>query len=434
MIESVLGAGPRRNQIAAAFLSVSKRSPLRLFRWMLAVYVFMLVLLPSGSIFGINVKFVWFFLLLPTAILMFFRQHRVTRFRVALLPLVPAVMLFWILLSQYYDFAPEFALAQYKDILVTIVSCWFASLLCAEGQSETVEFVRVVVFSEVTASALKAALLVYAFVRGVPVTQIVEWIKNVFGVSLMTFDFESMLGRIQFISDGIIPICIFAILRYRKDLRFGIASAIAMLVVLLASDFFSFSRYFWGFSVVAIVLGLFLGKKDLFQVLLIAALSTISLSSLPLLTTVVELRFSSRIVDASDQDRAGQLDALKEFFQSAPVLGHGMGSYTRRIIRNDDAPYSYEDQLLALAGQLGVVGTFGLSLLTLYYFRDLWPQPGRGVIQSLGLAVVLLMWICAGLFNPEVVSSAASVSYAAISAMAGIGARGVVRGTALSRL
>lgn len=397
------------------------QSLVRLFRRLLAVYIFMLVLLPSGSIFGLNVKFLCFFLLLPAGLQMFFSRRRATVARVAFGFAVPGLLLLWLLLSQCYGYEPAYAMAQYKDVMITIISCWLAALLCAEGEGETVSFLRIVVYSEVTASSLKFLLLSYAFARGIPVTQVVEGIKNVFGVSLMTMDFESMLGRIQFISDGLIPICIFAILRYRKELSLRGGAAVTMLLMLLVSDFFSFSRYFWGFGVLAIVLGLLLGRKDVFQLSLIAILSAIVVLSLPILTTVVKLRFSNTVVTSSDQERTAQIGALKGFFASAPILGHGLGSYSHRIIRNDEAPYSYEDQLLALVGQVGILGTALLVLLAVYYFRDIWRIQARGIVQSLGLTVILLAWICAGFFNPEVISSAASVSYAAIAAMASLG-------------
>ena len=412
--------------MSASILSSTERASagafdmLQLFRRLMAVYILMLVLLPSGSVFGLNVKFLWFFFLLPVAVSFFFAQRQATRFRLALSFAIPGILLCWLLLSQFYGFDPAYAIAQYKDLMVTILSCWFAALFCAEGQTATVYFLRVVVFSEVVASLLKILLLMYAFGRGIPVTEVVDLIHRVFGVSLMTMDFESMLGRIQFISDGLIPVCIFAVLRYRKELRFHATSAIAMLLLLLISDFFSFSRYFWGYTVLAVVLGLVFGRKDFFQLSLITILSVVSLASLPLLTTVIELRFSTTVVSVSDQERVTQVSALKDFFSSSPVFGHGLGSYTTRVIRNDEAPYSYEDQLLALVGQVGIVGTVFLSALTLYYFRDLWPHRDREWLQSFALGMILIGWICAGLFNPEVISSAAAVSYAAIAAMAGL--------------
>ena len=391
----------------------------KLFRRLIAVYILMLVLLPTGSIFGLNVKFVWFFLLLPVAIRFFFAQRQATRFRLWLLFGIPGILLAWILISQVYGFEPEYAIEQYKFLITTILSCWFAALFCAEGQIETVYFIRLVVLSEVLASLLKGLLLAYAFVRGIPVTEVVDIVKHVFGVQLMTMDFESMLGRIQFISDGIIPICIFAVLRYRKKLRFNPVSAIAILLLLLTSDFFSFSRYFWGFTVLAIVLGLAFGRKDFFQLSLIAILSAVTLFSLPFLTTIIELRFSTGIANESDQERIPQISALEDLFLSSPVLGHGLGSYTTRVIRNE-ARWGYENQLLALTAQVGSVGMVFLLALTIYYFRDLRPHHGRGWMQSFALAAMLIAWICAGFFNPEVISSAASVSYSVIAAMAGL--------------
>jgi hypothetical protein len=392
----------------------------KLFRRLIAVYVFMVVLLPTGSIFGINVKLLWFSLLLPVAVRFFFARGQATRFRLSLLFAIPGILAAWILVSQVYGFEPAYAIDQYKFLMTTISSCWLVALFCAEGQVETVYFIRVVVLSEVAASLLKGLLLTYAFVLGIPVTEVVGVVKHIFGVQLMTMNFESALGRIQFISDGLIPICIFAVLRYRKRLRFNAVSAIAILLLLLASDFFSFSRYFWGFTVLAIVMGLVFGKKDFFQLFLIAVLSVVTLVSLPFITTVMELRFSTGVAGGSDQERVTQISALEELFASSPVLGHGLGSFTTRVIRNDEAPWGYENQLLALTAQVGTVGMLFLSALALYYYRDLWPRHGRGWMQSLGLTSILIAWICAGLFNPELLSSPASISYAAIAAMAGL--------------
>jgi hypothetical protein len=410
------GADSRANRIFARLLSAGPYS-VRVFRYLVAVYIFMLVLLPSGSILGVNVKIAWFLLLLPMAFRIYFGRGRATASRSILLLVIPAVLLLWLLLAQINGFETSYGVSQYKDLLVTISSCWFVALLCAEGPVEAIYFVRAVIMAEVTASSLKGILLTYSMVTGIQVTQIVGWLKSVFGVSLMTMDFESMLGRIQFVSDGLIPVCIFAILFLRKQLKFGAFSAISMLILLLLSDFFAFSRYFWAFTAVALVLGLLLGQKDKFQLALIVILSIVVLASLPILTTVISLRFSSSVVDSSDQDRAEQTPALEDFFASAPILGHGLGSYTRRVIRSDDAPYSYEVQLLAMAGQIGLVGLLGLGALGMYYFRGLWPGHGVGLIQSMGLSAILAAWIGGGLVNPELMSSAASVFYASIFAM-----------------
>jgi len=406
----------RADRIFARLLALGHGS-VRGFRLMLAVYIFMLVLLPSGSILGFNVKVLWFLALLPWALLIYIARERATAGSALLLLIVPAAMLFWLLLAQGNGFEPSSSFGEFKDILVTICTCWFAALLCTESYDETIFFLRTVVRAEIAACVLKGSLLTYAILRGIPVTEIALWIKAVFGVDLMTYDFESMLGRIQFHSDGLIPICIFVILCYRKRLSIGVSGAVGMLLLLLISDFFAFSRYLWVFTVLALFLGLVLGKKDRFQLILLSISTVIVLACLPLLVTVISLRFSSTVVDSSDQDRVQQMPALHEFWESAPIMGHGLGSYTRRVIRSDDAPYSYEVQLLALAGQVGIVGILLFASLGIFYFRGLWLHIGGRVLLRLGLATMLLAWIAAGLVNPEVISSAASVSYAAIFAM-----------------
>lgn len=389
----------------------------RIFSSLLAVYIFMLVLLPSGSILGFNVKIVWFCLLLPLALYVYFGRYRATPHRTMLLLLIPVALLSWSLLAQENGFEPASSFAQFKDLIVTISTCWFATLLCEEGYGETVFLLRTLVQAEVAASLMKLSLLAYAVLHGIPVTQIAQWIKNVFGVDLMTFDFASIFGRIQFHSDELIPICIFALLCFRQRLGIRAFPAIGMLLLLLISDFFAFSRYLWLFTVLAAALGLLIGKKDRFQLMLIGSVITVALACFPSIVSVVTLRFSSSVVDSSDQDRTQQVPALQEFWASAPFLGHGLGSYTRRVIRSDDAPYSYELQLLALAGQIGVIGMAAFAALGFYYFRGLWQLKRIGALHSVGLSLLLLVWIGSGLVNPVVISSAASVSYAAIFAM-----------------
>lgn len=399
---------------------LTERPMLRVFRVLLVAYIFMLVLLPSGSVFGLNVKFICFSLLLPVALQVSFATRQITLRHLGLLLCVPAVFLFWTLCSQFYGFEASQALAQYKDLTVTIATCWFAVVLCNGDRGETIFLLRWILYAEVVTSTLKVLLLIYAFARGIPVSQIIDLIDQIFRVQLMPFDFESLLGRLEFISDNLIPVCIFAVLCYRTTLRIRAGRALMMLLVLLVSDLFSFSRYLWVFTVLAILCGFILGKKDLFQMSLLTILSVTIIAGLPLLVTVVSLRFSTNVVTSSDAERTAQVTALRDFIEDAPWFGHGLGSYTTRVIRSETAPYSYEAQLLALLGQIGMVGVALLALLTTYYLRNLWPARGRSVLRSGGLLLLLLAWIAGGFFNPSVISSAAAVSYAAIYAMAGL--------------
>ena len=262
--------------VGVVLRNLSSRPLISSFRIVMAAYIFMLILLPSGSIFGINVKVLCFLLLLPMAAQVSFARKQMTVERVVMLLSVPAILLLWAFLSQLYEFDATQAFAQYKDVMVTICTCWFASVLCDSDRDDTLFLLRWVIYAEVVTSSLKIALLIYAFTRGIPVSVLIETIHSVFAVQLMPFDFEMALGRIQFISDNVIPICIFAILCYRNVLSLRAGRTLLMLLVLVVSDLFSFSRYLWAFTVMALVLGLILGKKDRFQAILLAILTSIT--------------------------------------------------------------------------------------------------------------------------------------------------------------
>ena len=290
-----------------------------------------------------------------------------------LLLAVPAALLFWLLLAQGNGFEPSSSFGEIKDILVTICTCWFAALLCTESKDETIYFLLTVVRAEIAACLLKGSLLTYAIVRGVPVTEIAQWIKGVFGVDLMTYDFESMLGRIQFHSDGLIPICIFVILCFRKRLGIGVSAAVGMLLLLLISDFFAFSRYLWVFTVLAVVLGLLLGKKDRFQ--FDSAFHQRS-DCVCVPATSCDDRLVALFIGCGgfvgSRIAFSRVPALHEFWESAPIMGHGLGSYTRRVIRSDDSPYSCTRfNCWRLPGKIGIVGILLFASLGTYYFRGL---------------------------------------------------------------
>ncbi len=395
---------------------LSRRPMVQFLRVTLIVYVLMLVVLPSGTILGINVKLPCFLLLIPLTLQVSFARGQMTVARLVKLLSVPAVLLLWAFLSQLYGYDSRLALLQFIDIMVTMGTCWFAAVLCNRDQGETLLLLRWIVYAEVCASSLKIAMLLYAFIRGIPVTAMLDWIQSIFGVKLMGYDFESAFGRFEFIPDNVIPICIFALLCYRNLLSKHTARTL-LISLMVISSLFSFSRFLWAHTVTALVLGLLLGKKDRFQAILIGVLGTFTAISLPFIIVVVSLRFSTSVVTNSDVDRIQQVAALKNFIADAPWFGHGLGTYSHLVWRSLDAPYVYEAQLLALFGQVGIVGVFLLIVLMMSYFRWFRPNGQRSVLLSAGLFLLFVGWLIGGFLNPSVISSAASVSYVAIFAL-----------------
>ncbi len=398
----------------AILRAVLERSFAPLFK----IYVYLLILLPSGSLFGVNVKVLCFLLLLPPACHRYFKHRQTTQRRLALLLVIPACLAAWILIGQIYSYSLFLSLSEFKDIWTTLISAWVAAVYCGEEEGKNLEFVKMVISAEVVSCILKFSLLGYCFGRGLSVALMVDQLNAFFGVNLMGMDFESALGRIQFVADSLIPICIYALLRYRNQLRLTVGYTLVLFALLINSLIFSFSRYLWAFGVFAFCLGLIFSKKDRLHAWILGLLGAAILAALPLLIGLYQLRFAEDVAGSSDSVRTLQVRALEQFFWDAPLFGHGLGSYSPEIIRSEELPYVYEVQLYALAGQFGVVGTILLGILTAYYFEALWPNERRSFNRKANLAGLLILWLLAGLFNPMLLNSAAAMSYAAIRALA----------------
>ncbi len=396
----------------------------RVFERLFLIFIVLTIVLPSGSIYGLNLKSPLYVVLLPLALFSFFYRAEATAEKVALLGIVPTILSAWILIGLLHGFPFSSAMRQYLDVVLVLLLCWLAAIFCGNDLSRQRRFIRVVLYSEVATGVLKIAILGYAVLRGIPTVEIMLDLSHVFGVNLMTLDLGAMFGRIQFVSDALIPICLFIALSKRNWLRIGNLLSALIVLVLLTSVIFSFSRYFWAFSCVTFVLGLLTGAQERFRIVLITLLAVVVLSSLPALTSLYDLRFSSDVAGNSDRIRTEQVKALDDFFEDAPYLGHGFGSYTPQVVREEQTDegnrYGYEVQLFALAGQIGLTGLAFLAVLAAYYFSDLWWRPRARLRERFPIVVMLLFWLTAGLYNPLLFHPIAGILYASLATLSTI--------------
>lgn len=399
----------------------------RSFDPLLRLCIYLLVILPSGTLFHVNWKMLCFAAMLLPAIFRMTENRHLSARHVGWLLLTPTAFLFWVALSQFYGVSIGLALSEYRDLLITLVSSWVIGVYVSHNEAARLRFLRTALNAEVAACVLKIGLLAFAVVRHVDVAEMVTTLGKITGTNFMGADFgeQSALGRIQFTADGLIPLCLFILLRFRERLRIGTGTSLIFFLLLFASLLFTFSRYFWGFAAVAFLLGLLIGKRDRFYWSLAAMLGLSILITLPTLAAIAKLRFSADVAGGSDDVRTLQIHALSRYFWQAPVLGHGYGSHPYEVTRSDTLPYVYEVQLLALAAQEGVVGLALMAAVALFYLSGLlpWNRPWRrGLISTqLSLIVLTIVWFAAGLFNPMLLTSAAAVSYGALKSMSEIG-------------
>jgi hypothetical protein len=114
------------------------------------------------------------------------------------------------------------------------------------------------------------------------------------------------------------------------------------------------------------------------------------------------LRFSNRFADSSDIERTIQKNVLKRFFIEAPVFGHGLGSYSTQSIRSFEFPYSYELHVLALFGQVGILGIvlFTCSSSKLLP-KSVLIQARRAKLSDIS-GILLICFLASGFFNPAI--------------------------------
>ncbi len=385
--------------------------------WVFRIYVFLLILLPSGGIFGINIKMFLFFVL---TVLTF--REILTRdngiLDICFVLAIPLMFSIWILLSQLYSVSIIDSIAQFKDLAATLGGCWFASVFVAPGQKKRFQFLKLVVYSECFIALAKVGVLVFAFLSHGNVVDTMEAISKLFNVQLMTVDFENSAGRIQLVSDALAPLCAFTIFCFRRELRIKQSVAVIFSALLLFSIVLTFSRYLWAFGVVAIILGLLISKKERVHLFFIALVLSLTVYAFQFVSAIFELRFSEKTADYSDSPRIVQQAALNDFFYDAPIFGHGFGSHAVNEIRDIKLPYSYELQSMALAGQLGIVGLALLIAVLCYYFRGSFSFNRGNRLYQTSVLMLVVFWLTAGFFNPYLISSTAALSYGTLLALA----------------
>ncbi len=389
------------------------------FDYLFHAYIFLTIFLLSGSIYGVNVYMPMCLLIFPVAVYALFRRKRATPASLAITLLIPTVLSLWVLLGLAFGFEFEGVKAQSAEILLTLFNCWLIYVFSGRNPHQQWRFLRLVLASVLVSALFKSGIILYALTHNIPVPQMVQLLDKVFGSDLMTMDLGDLFGRIQFAADALIPVCIFLVLRHRDGMHLGSLRAAVSLLLLFASVLFSFSRYYWAFSALAFVLGLLLGKRDRFQAVVATLLGVTFLACLPALANLYELRFSEGVAGSSDMERTAQIPALEKFFLDSPLIGHGLGSYTTLLLRAAGAGrHNYEVQLLALLGQVGLLGVIGFVVLLFWYFDRLWWKSPLMLRDRLGVALLLFCWIAGGFSNPLLFNPIAAIVYAVLAHLA----------------
>lgn len=376
----------------------------------LSFFIFVTIILPTGSLFGINLKMlslVGVFLLLVISkknnilINTFFLLIPVAFF-------LASSMLYSFIIFKFDD---SFVLAQAKDILVFFLMFYILTQY-AKLENKYEFIANTIVKALYFVGLIKIIILLYAFYAGLPVSFVILSLSEFFNTPIMTYDVENTyIARINFTSDLIIPVSIFYMLM--KFYRRGFTKFEAfMVLIILFSAFITMSRFQWVFSIIAIIFSIMMNINNKKSFIALIFISTISFFSLTFQSVQEALfaRFDSKLVNASDIERIIQRQEIEKAIFDAPLLGNGIGYYIPNLIRSDVAKYSYELQLHSLIMQLGLLGFLFI------FFMILMPLIRSARYMSVNMFIcyfsLILIWISSALFNPMLFSSSAGISMA----------------------
>lgn len=374
----------------------------------LKTFISICVVLPTGSVFEINIKFIFLFLVLGLAV--FARRGRgIVKLMLGMMPAVFVVSVFLLVTMFNVRYIPE-TIAQSKDILVFFLMASISySLVDKERRYEVIT--KTIINCLVVIGIIKFLIFAFAAVTGGSVASVVSMISKIFNTSLMTMESEDVsISRINFMSDYILPMAIFIKTKQylRKDApRF---SSIVILI-LMYSIIISLSRFLWAAGLLSLAMGIAsdIKKKKSLLIISFAAIMIAVVLSLPSVQEVIEFRMASKGVERSDDLRTLQFNAIYREFEKAPLLGNGIGYYVPTLLRSTISRYSYELQIQALYMQMGI---FGASTVLLLIIGTLLTQiRGFGIKNTLFYCILISLWMAGGFFNPVILSSTGGVAF-----------------------
>lgn len=379
-------------------------------RYSIFIFLFIVLLsvcyvLPSGSIAGfINIKIIALFL--SFIWLVFFKPK----------PTILAASIFFIVLSPWLVLGVingygYLSFSQFKDIYVTFFIVFMTLLYIYNMQGDCKKLLSVFFVCAVSLAILKLIIYFFSIVTGNPVSFYINLISAFFGVKLMTLDVSNGgFGRINFISDYLIPYLIFYLLQYGQSYTRSVAVRYFIVLFLIISSFASFSRFIWGMTILSILGAVFLSNLKQRLLIIVLILLCSSFFMISDVSDALALRFSTQQVSSSDGIRDIQYKFLMEEFDSSPIIGNGLGSYVKEYIRSADAMYSYELQVNALLMQVGVIGVMILFFLIVCLYMKPFMKI-KFITDRFIFSLLFLSWLGSGFFNPVLFSSMGGVIF-----------------------
>ena len=372
------------------------------------VFLFLSMALPSGDVGPINIKLISFFGFIVPLLLC----NIMVSIRYLAAALIIAISLgIWFFIGITNLGIIAMPALQLKAIAITIITPAISYLLLNNKIIEPRNIYITIIYAVVFVAVAKVLLLFYALAMHINFINLTENVANFFSTQIMTMEITGLLYRFQLPADLAGPVALFALLSSKLlgfDNYFKKITSLVFVVMITFTCFISYSRYVWGMLFVVILITFPYSRLSRRYSMAALILLIVAIASSYGVREAFVTRLASNATTISDNIRLEELPALLAQFETAPILGHGLGAYLPDLIRDKHSMFSYELQWVALLMQIGIVGIIGVVILLAGVAR---PFLLVGNKNKLSILILFILWLSSGFFNPYLTSSAAGAIF-----------------------
>ncbi|HBR1744058.1 TPA: O-antigen ligase family protein [Klebsiella pneumoniae] len=387
-------------------------------RLSIGLFVFLIIVLPSGNIGSVNFKIASMCLLLATISMFIGTKKKISVKSIKLLFIFLTSFIF-VIISHYNS--THLAISKgYSNTEATLFVTYFISTITLlisvkEKIVSEKELVKTILKSCSIYCILKIVITIASIIGVLSIYTVSDLIQSIFSVKPMLFPITDKLSRLQLANDYIICFSLFFIISRSNFFDFISKSKLYFYIILMTlSTLISFSRYMILVLILSLMINLFMSRKLNFKKISIAFFSMILIViaysfSYEAVNTAINLRFNSDANDVSDDIRQFQVSCLTQAFDDKPLLGHGgLGDYSIRCPGPGKAEFSYEVQYLGFLYRFGLLQT---ALVVLMCFLQFKIGSSGSILKSRNIisTIAFLSWMMVGFFNPYLISGYASI-------------------------
>lgn len=381
-------------------------------------FIFFVIILPSGSLFGINIKLLSIAALVAFNILVIVSRGRVSSSSLKCF-IVTIIALAFIATSYVISTSAGNSASNIKNETMLFASffipCFFLYTSINEKIISKELVVKTILYTSTAYSIIKIGFVTASAIGLLPIYVISDYIAETTGIYPMLFPITDSITRFQLANDFIICFAVFFLICKKEYFSFiGKKTLNVIFIILTLSVLVSFSRYMLIVLFVAFAIRMLsirrINKTGLvISFLMFIALSVVAVLYSQQISDAVDKRFNSSATASSDATRKLQIDCLTASSVEAPMFGHGgMGAYDKTCPGPPGYEFSYEVQYLGFTYRFG----FLLTAFILMVYVSQFTVSVTDRLLSLRNAPVLCglsLWMCIGAFNPYLTSGYAAV-------------------------